>query len=207
MGGARGRIVLIGLLDHIPADGNAGHGQLRMTDVCARTIAGLCFCAALLMADNGTLVLQKEAGPFTISVFASPEPLRIGRGDLSVMLQKSAGRSSVLDAKVKLHLTHSGAEGISEVFVPATHGKASNKLLYASNVNLSAEGVWNLMVTVESNLGNAEVAGKITVGPRQAPMAAYWPYFAVVPLIAVLFVINQWLRRKRMIGPHPRARA
>jgi hypothetical protein len=177
-----------------------------MTRIWSRTVAGLFLCAGL-MADSGTLILTKEAGPLTISVFSSPEPLRVGRGDLSVLVQKSADHSSVLDANVKLHLTQSGTDGISEVFVPATHDKATNKLLYASDVNIPAEGVWNLMVTVDSNLGKAEVAGKITVRPRQAPMAAYWPYFALVPIIIALFVLNQWLKRKRMIGRHPRVRA
>jgi YtkA-like len=163
-------------------------------------------CLQLSFGDGGTLILRKQAGPLTISVFSSPEPLRVGAGDLSVMVQKSDDKSAVLDANVKIRLTHGSAEGISEVFAPATHANASNKLLYAARVNLPAQGVWKLVATIDSKLGNAEVAGEINVMPPQPRIIAYWPYFAVVPLIILLFAINQWLKNRRRIG-NPRVRA
>ncbi len=161
--------------------------------------------AATLRGDGGTLVLRKQAGPLTISVFASPEPLRVGPVDLSVMVQRVDDKSEVLNGDVKMHLTRSSPDGISELFAPATHSNATNKLLYASRISLPAAGIWKLAVMVNSKSGNAEVAGEITVRPPQAPILAYWPYFAVVPLIVALFVINQWLKSKRI--SHPRARA
>ena len=159
-----------------------------------------------LLADGGTLILQKQAGPLTISIFSSPEPLRTGPGDLSVMVQRSADKSSILDADVKLHLTQANPNGIMEVFSPATHANATNKLLYASRVNIPAQGVWKLTATIGSKLGSAEVAGEITVLPPQPPMLKYWPYFALVPVIIVLFAINQSLKRKRK-SSNQRARA
>lgn len=164
-------------------------------------------CAGILWADGGTLILRQVAGPLTISVFSSPSPLRVGGGDVSVMVQKTADNSAVLDATVKLHFTRSTADGISEVFLPATHAKASNKLLYAANVKLTAAGAWKLAVNVESKPGSAEVASNLDVLPPQPPLLAYWPYFALVPLIVLLFLFNQWLRRRRITPPHPRANA
>lgn len=161
---------------------------------------------AILLADGGTMVLRKQAGPLTISIFSSPEPLRVGPADLSVMVQRVNDKSEVLDASVKLHLTHSSPDGIAEVFAPATHGNATNKLLYAARLNVPAPGIWRLAATVVSKNGSAEVAGEVTVGPRQPTILAYWPYFAVVPLIIALFVVNQWLKRKRRIN-RPPARA
>ncbi len=160
--------------------------------------------AASMLADGGTLVLRKQAGPLTISVFSSSDPLRVGPADLSVMVQRVNDKSEVLDASVKLHLTHSGPEGIAEVFAPATHANATNKLLYASHVNLPTAGLWRLTAIVDSKNGSAEVAGEVTVRPPQQPILAYWPYFAVVPLIIALFIVNQWLKLKRI---RPRARA
>ncbi|HEX4164544.1 MAG TPA: FixH family protein [Bryobacteraceae bacterium] len=162
--------------------------------------------AALLLADGGTLLLRKPAGPFTIGVFSSTDTLRVGPVDLSVMVQNTRDQSSVPDADVKLHLTSSTRGGISEVFAPATHAKATNKLLYAANINLPSAGAWKLVVDVQAKPGNAEIAGEITVLPPQSRLAANWPYFAVVPLLAILFAINQWLRKKRSL-PGPRARA
>jgi hypothetical protein len=160
-------------------------------------IALLPVCAGCLLADGGALLVRQNAGPLTISIFSSPEPLRVGTGDLSVMVQKSDDKSTVLDAKVKLHLTHTTPDGISEVFVPATHAKATNKLLYASQVNLTAQGPWKLVTTVDSKAGSAEIAVNINVLPAEPRIFAYWPYFAVVPLIIVLFAINQWLKARR----------
>ncbi len=154
-------------------------------------------CPGFLLADGGTLLLRQHAGPLIISIFSTPEPLRVGSGDISVMVQKSEDKSTVLDATVKLHLTHTTPDGISEVFVPATHAKATNKLLYASQVNLAAEGSWKLVSTVNSKVGNAEVAANIDVMPPEPRILAYWPYFAVVPVIIILFAMNQWLKAKR----------
>jgi hypothetical protein len=152
----------------------------------------------LLFADGGTLLLKQQAGPLTISVFGAPEPLRAGPADLSVMVQQTNDRSTILDATVKFHLIQSAAGDISEVFAPATHANAANKLLYAARVNLPKPGVWRLIAEVESKRGSAEVAGEINVLGPQPAIVTYWPYFAFVPLIIMLFVINQWLKRNRV---------
>ena len=159
-----------------------------------------------LLADGGALLVRQSAGPLTISVFSSPEPLRVGANDLSVMVQRTGDKSTVLDANVKLHLTHKTSDGISEIFVPATHAKATNKLLYASPVNLTAEGPWKLVATVDSKAGNAEVAANVNAMPAEPRIFAYWPYFAVVPLVIILFATNQWLKAKRK-ATNPRVSA
>lgn len=166
----------------------------------------LSFGAGSLLADGGALLVRQNAGPLTISIFSSPEPPRVGTGDLSVMVQRSADKSTVMDATVKLHLTHKTPDGISEIFVPATHAKATNKLLYASQVNLTAEESWRLVAIVDSKIGNAEVAVNINVLPAEPRIFAYWPYFAVVPLVIILFAMNQWLKAKRK-ATNPRVSA
>jgi hypothetical protein len=170
-----------------------------------RLVVALLSNTALLLADGGTLVLRKRAGPFRITIFSSPQPLRVGPADLSVMVQQLTNESPVLDAKVSLHLTHSHTEGIREVYVPATHAEATNKLLYAARVNLPTAGSWQLAATVDSKNGGAKVAGELAVLPPQPPVIAYWPYFAVLPLIAILFAMNQWLKSERKITRPPAA--
>ncbi len=191
-------------------DSLSTYADARDDELAMRSIYGVIslalVCAGSLSADGGTLILRQTAGPLTISIFSSPEPLRVGAGDISVMVQRSDDKSTVLDATVKLHLTHTTPDGISEVFVPATHAKATNKLLYASQVNLTADGAWKLVSTVDSKAGSAEVAVNIDVMPPEPRIFAYWPYFAVVPLIIILFAINQWLKAKRK-ATNPRVRA
>ena len=159
-----------------------------------------------LRADGGKLILRQQAGPLTITVFCSPGTVRVGAVDLSVMVQRTQDQSSVTDADVKLRLTHSTSSGISEVFAPATHAKATNKLLYAAQVNLPSAGTWKLAADAQSKAGSAEIAGQLVVLPPASPLQAYWPFFAVVPLLIILFIINQRLRKKRRLI-HPRARA
>ncbi len=156
----------------------------------------LCAAAALVLADGGTLVLRRQAGPLVISVFSSPQPLRVGPADLSVMVQQLSNQSTVLDAGVNLHLTQSGAQ-VLEVFAPAKHENATNKLLYAARMHLPSAGSWRLVAMVHSSKGNAEVTGQLTVLGPQPPLVAYWPYFAVVPLLVILFAVNQILKNRR----------
>ena len=159
--------------------------------------AVLLLAASILWADGGTLVLRKQAGPFVISIFSSPETLRVGRNDFSVMVQRADDQSSLLDATVKVRLTRATTDGISELYAPATHANATNKLLYAAHVDVPSVGVWKLAADVETKQGNAEVVGEVQVKPPQPPLLAYWPYFAVAPVLIVLFVINQWLKKRR----------
>ncbi len=163
-------------------------------------IAVLLLAASILWADGGTLVLRKQAGPFVISMFSAPETLRVGANDFSVMVQRAEDQSSLSDATVKIRLTRVTSNGISELYAPATHANATNKLLYAARVNVPSAGEWKLAADVETKQGNAEVVGEVQVKPPQPPILAYWPYFALVPLLILLFVTNQWLKKRRGVG-------
>jgi hypothetical protein len=163
----------------------------------SRLVLCALFTAASVFADGGTLLLRRDAGPYSVSLFASPEPLRPGPADLSVMLQKTSDRSSVLDAKVSLRLSQKSAGTISEIFARASHERATNKLLYAATVNIPQPGRWQLAVDVEDKTGTAELATAVTVQPREAPAIAHWPYLILVPVLAALFILNRWLKVKR----------
>ena len=178
-------------------------GRLRTAGLLiASAICG----AAWLFADGGAVLLQKQAGPFVLTVFGSPSPLRVGSADLSVMVQRSADRTDVSDAKVALHLSKVDAGTVVGLTVPATHKRATNKLLYASSVNLPSAGHWQITVDVRTVSAGATAAGGIEISEAQAPLVTYWPYLAVVPLLALLFAINRWLRRRRDVR-YRRARA
>ncbi|MFL6464995.1 MAG: hypothetical protein ACJ73N_11375 [Bryobacteraceae bacterium] len=160
----------------------------------------------LLRADGGTVILQKRSGPFMITLFSEPTPVRVGRADLSVMCQKAEDNSPILDAKVLLHLRRpSNSAEIIEFTLPAKHESASNKLLYAAALDLPSPGNWKVNVDVERNGILASVGGSLTVLEKQPAIVTYWPFFIIVPLVALLFAINRRLRRGRELR-HPRAR-
>lgn len=157
----------------------------------------------MLFADGGTLQFHKQAGPFDITLFSSPTPLHAGAADLSVMVQRTADRSSVQDASVSLHLKKAEPDNIVEVIAPATHAKATNKLLYAAHVMLSHPGTWSVDVEVSEAGQSATASGQLNVLPLQAPAETYWGYFALVPFVILLFVFNRWLKRRRRTTPPP----
>ena len=151
----------------------------------------------LLRADGGTLQLQKQVGGLIVTVFSEPVPVRVGHVDLSVMCQRATDKAPVLNARVLLHLRRPGGGEIFEFTLPAKHAAATNKMLYAAGVTIPSPGLWQLGVEVEDSGGLASVYGSLQVLGKEPPLATYWPFFVMVPLIAILFGVNRWLRRGR----------
>jgi hypothetical protein len=193
-------------VDSVPADADARDAALTAALRRALAIAAAALLSALLWADGGTVLLRKESGPYVVSLFATPTPLRVGTADLSVMVQKTADQSAVLDATVMVRMKKAAGDNVVEVAAPASHAKATNKLLYAAQLTLPSEGLWHVSVDVSAAGKTVSVLGEANVSPPQTPLARYWPYFAIVPLIALIFAMNQWLKRKREIRS-PRARS
>lgn len=158
----------------------------------------------LLRADGGGVVFQKQAGPFLITLFSDPSRVRVGRVDLSVLCQTSDGTGTVLDAKVFFHLTKPGGAEIVEFTLPANHEAATNKTLYATHLDLPTPGKWRVKVDVRRGSDEASINGDLNVLPKEPLLMTYWPFFVIVPLIALLFAINRRLRKGRE-RRHPRA--
>lgn len=167
--------------------------------ISARFITVFLLLTPLLLADGGTLQLQKQSQGFLITLFSSPVPLRAGTGDLSVMVQDANDHTPILDAHVLVHVSRLENGEIHEIAIPATHAKATNKMLYAANVPFASAGDWTASVDVAANGKTGSVSGSLHVLPKQPPILAYWPYFVAIPVIIFLFAVNQWLRRKRMV--------
>jgi hypothetical protein len=193
-------------LDSPATYGDAWDGALRaiIKLIVCLTLA-LAAADLRVMADGGTAILQKQAGPFVITLFADPTPVRVGRVDLSILCQNSGDKSTVMDAKVFLHLRKPGGSEIIEFTLPATHALANNKMLYAANLNLPTAGKWRVKVDVTHGKDEASITGDLQVLESEPALVTYWPFFVLVPLIALLFAINRRLRRGREVS-HPRAR-
>src|SRR5579884_1996756 len=86
-------------MDSFSAHADARHDALNLK----RLVPALVFCA-LLFADGGTLIFTRQAGPFLVTLFGAPEPVRAGPADLSVLVQRASDRTPVLDAQVRLKL-------------------------------------------------------------------------------------------------------
>lgn len=164
-------------------------------------------CAAFAFADGGAVLAQQIAGPYRVTLFGSPSPLRAGPADLSVMLQDAKTGEPVLDRAVTIKIT-AAAEPGSTAWVPpccsmkttagtvaATHDAAQNKLLYAANVTIPASGAHDLTIRV----GDDEefLRTRVAVAAPLPPLSVYWAYLAFPPLAIIGFAANQRLRRRR----------
>jgi len=147
--------------------------------------------ATTARGDGGLLRLNESAGPFEISVFTAPTPLRVGPADVSVMVLATVGRAPILDADVQVAL-RLGALARS---ASATHAGATNKLLYAAWLDIPEPGAWALDVRVQSAAGSAALSSTLDVAPPLSPLVAFWPYLALPGLAVALFAAHQWLKR------------
>jgi hypothetical protein len=150
---------------------------------------------ASALADGGAVQLQKQAGPFVITVFTAPAPLSAGPVDISVLLQNRNGLEPVMDASVSLILRSEASR--AKIQAQPTRERAQNKLLYAAPVTLAESGKWQINVSILRNGERTEATGIIDVAPASQEPASYWSYIAVPPLTIVLFAIRERLIRRK----------
>jgi hypothetical protein len=143
-------------------------------------------------ADGGTVQFKKSAGPFSITVFTTPSPLRAGPVDIGLMIQ-SSDNQPLLDCVSEVQLRK---EGEASIRSEATHGSAQNKLFYAAQVRIPRSGVWDLEVTVSRGDDSAKVSGAITLAASNPVLLVYWRSLAIPPILILLFALNQWLKRR-----------
>jgi hypothetical protein len=144
---------------------------------------------------GGTLQLTNvEVGPYRVSVWSLPDPLRVGDGHFTVAVSKpmtpgtapGAAGPPVFDAKVELQLTPVKSDGQTYV-VPATHESAVNKLFYEGDFELPTAGLWRVAVAVE---GTGAAAFEIEVLPPAGSQA--WLWTGLVLCIAVIAWLALW---------------
>jgi YtkA-like len=188
-------------MDPSPTHADAGHDDDELMRGAIATIVLLLSAAGLLQADGGTVEFREIAGPFIITLFSASSPLHAGPADLSVLVESTQMRAAVLDASVSLTLRKPKG---GEINTAATHMQATNKLLYAAQPTLSEAGNWHVLVSVSRRAEHAEAKGDIDVLPAPPAAFEYWPYFAVIPCLIALFVLNQWLKARSLSEVRPR---
>jgi hypothetical protein len=156
--------------------------------------AGLAAMAA--RGDGLHLVISQPAGPFVISIFTAPTPLRPGPAEISVLIQEKDGRRAVPDADVQVALR--AADGPrTERTGTATRGAVANKMIYGTRIDLPASGRWTLTASVRAGERSATVSSALEVAPALAPLVAFWGFVAL-PFVAIaVFALHQWLKHRR----------
>lgn len=150
--------------------------------------------AAPVQANGGKVQIGNQmAGPYQITVFTDPTPIRVGVVDVSVAVQKAGSTEMVQDARVTVTTEPLGRSGAGGVYV-ATHERATNKLFYAADVEVPAAGRYAVTVDVRSGLGEGSVSFEMEVEEASPFDNAALLLVAALPL---LLLLAWWLRGAR----------
>jgi hypothetical protein len=149
--------------------------------------------ASAARADGGAMLLHQDAGAFTVTLFAAPQPLRTGDADFSVMVQDRSSEEILLDPVIDLTVAPAAASATQQT-VRLTKGQASNRLLQASTVHFSGAGNWRLTLAVRRGNDTARLSTECTVEPDRSRATLVWFYVLLPVAIILLFVIHQALK-------------
>jgi hypothetical protein len=144
-------------------------------------------------ADGGAMLLHQDAGAFTITLFAAPQPLHKGAADLSVMVQDRTNGEVLLDPVIDLTVAPAAA-GATLQTVRLAKGEVSNRLLQASTVHFSSAGKWRVTLAVRRGDDTAQLSTECTVEPDRSRATLVWFYVLLPVAIILLFVLHQALK-------------
>jgi hypothetical protein len=156
-------------------------------------LASLLALCAQAQADGGLVQIHQTAGRFVVTVFAAPNPPRVGPVDISVLAQDRLDGRAALDGEVIVRLR---SEGGITVVGRATRNVARNELLYSAIMNLPEAGQWELEVTIMQGESKASVLGRIMVAQPGPFLLSYWRSLSLPWIIVALFAMNRWLKRR-----------
>lgn len=156
-------------------------------------VVALVFALVTIAPGPATSVMLSEtAGPYEVTVGASPTPLKVGQGHFSVLVQKRSNALVVKDAGVTVEVTALDGEGPA-LTRQATHEQAADPRQYGAWVTFEAPGRQRVAVNVDGPEGPATVEFNVTV-QRDFP-ARLVTYLGLIsiPLGGVLLIVY-WLR-------------
>jgi len=153
-------------------------------------------CCAVTLADGGRVVLMERQGDYRISVFTSPDPLRAGPIDISVLFQDSESGKPITNARIYLTVTPSGRRG-QAIHAIATNAAATNKLLSAALLDLRDSGLWDVDVFCSVEKTKVQVRFVINAAGRSPQWLAVWPWFGWPAGVVMLFGIHRSLISRR----------
>ena len=137
------------------------------------------------------MLLHQDAGAFTITLFAAPQPLEVGTADFSVLVQDRASGEVLLDPILDLTIDDLTVAGTT---IRLTRGQVSNRLLQAATVHLSSPGKLRLTLAVRRGSDVAQLTTDYTVEPDRSRATLVWFYVLLPVGIVLLFVIHQGLK-------------
>jgi hypothetical protein len=170
------------------------HGRIVIALLTAWLTLGK--VGSLAVADGGALRLAERRGDRLIAVFTSPNPVRAGTVDVSVLVQEAASGRPLTNLAIEVRADLPGNEQARDS-ASATSEAATNKLMQAARLELSDAGRWHVDVIVQGIGPGAPIDFEMEVAEALPPGLALslwiaWPLAAVA-----LFAAHQTLVYRR----------
>lgn len=162
----------------------------------------------MAVADGGQVRSSESAGDYQVTVFTSPQPLRAGPVDVSVLIQHAKTGEVATDATATVELVSSD-KSVAPLRAMATAEAATNKLLRSALLELPTAGEWNITVTTDLPSGVSYAAQfAVEAAPPLPAWLTLWPWMAWPVVAIVLFVIHRRLvaRQRERCGGSGSAR-
>ena len=156
-----------------------------------RCLAAVCiaaFWASAAHGDGGSMLLHQDAGAFTITLFAAPQPLQVGIADFSVLVQDRGSGEVLLDPTIQLT--------VAGTTVRLLRGRVSNRLLQSANVHFSSPGKLRLTLAIQQGSQVAQLTTVCSVERDRSRATLVWFYVLLPAGIILLFVIHQVLKHR-----------
>jgi hypothetical protein len=175
----------------------------------SRWLLGVVLLLALAIITTGRAVghgggapqiVNEPAGPYLVSAWTDPDPLRVGTIHMTVAVSEPAGveaaaateaGTAVLGAAVRVVLESMDNPTIRPVGGLATHENAINRLFYEADLDVPETGIWRVNLLIDGPAGAGETGFEVQVLP---PSRLNWPILvaaaAVVLVAAVLVQIS-----------------
>lgn len=145
-------------------------------------------------ADGGRLRFRQPAGPFTVTLFTTPDPLTKGRADFSVAIERADSTGLVQNAHVTFILTPQ-SDPHHPITLHASHNQATSRFLQAANFTLPSAGLWSIRVLVKDGNQSGQCGGQFRVQKQDLATSERAWQIAFVPIMVLLFFLHQWRKR------------
>ena len=167
------------------------HQRARVFEI---VLVSLALMQGAAFADGGQLQGSELSGPFVISLYTSPIPLRTGTAELTALITNSADRTPVLDATVQI-LLRSETHPESAFVMKAMRG--GDGLRYFATPKLKAAGRWSIRIEASNSQGSGTFVRTLAVEDALPIYISLWPVLAFPPVPIAVFALQQRLRKRR----------
>lgn len=167
-------------------------------------VVALCTFAALDVPEasaNGGVdtrtIFEEQVEGYQVVVTSTPGRPTEGVVHFTFSISDASDQSVVTDAILRLSMTPPAESDLVEASFEVGRSEV-NADLYDVNVDMEAEGVWPLLLTIDGPLGVAEADFSLEVrGPSSKIFAILIVVLAFPMLLVLLEIWRRWDRRKK----------